>query len=303
MLVTMEQLNLELGHEFRALSADEHRRLLLRDIEHKALSTLKLGFKGKVLDVLDDPNSTSTDIEALKTQIDREVLGRLFDMSNSLYFGNLRVGETASFLDIVMRLGMKQTRTLILALSLFSVTKDRELRVYAARAFATLMLARMFATEAGYRKDVQERLELGGLMFEIGKVVMFVYKKYHARFHLKDEFIDAHHHEIGVKVIEKFNMPGFLKGIISERRLAFDEESYGVAGIVYLMNCAVDDTFKRYGKFVVSAPPSGVEKLGPAGCAAILREQFAALGIGDLIEVLEPGRRPRSSTVDTRSAF
>ena len=293
MLITMEQLNLALGHEFRALSPEEFRRLLLLDIEQKALKGLKLGLKGKVLDVLDDPNSTKNDIEALKTQIDREVLGRLFEMSNSLYFGKLRVGETVSFLDIVMRLGMKQTRTLILALSFFSVTKDRELHVFAARAFATLMLCRMLATEAGYRKDVQEKLELGGMMFEIGRVVMFLYRKYHARFTLRDEFIDAHHHEIGLKVVEIYNLPGFLKEILSERRLTFDDESFGPAGIVFMVNSAVDATFRRYGKLVITAEGrGGVERIGSSTCGSILLEQFTALGLGDMIAALDSGAAP-----------
>lgn len=285
----MEQLGLDLGHDFREITPEELRRRILADIEQKALISMKLGFKSRVLDVLDDPDATASQIEALKTLIDRDVLMRLYEMSNALYFGKLRVGETISFLDIVMRLGMKQTRTLILALSFFSVTKDHELRVLAARSFATLMLCRMVATEAGYRKDVQERLELGGLMYEIGKVVMFLYRNYHARFDITDEFIEANHYEMGLSILERFNLPVFLKEVFTERRMSFDDESFGVPGIIFMVNGAVDATFRRYGKFLVSAPVASSERFAASTFGTVMLEQFGALGLGDLIEVVTPG--------------
>lgn len=288
MLVIVEQLRLELGGEFREITPEEQRRMLLRDMERRVLMDLRLGFRSKVLDVLEDPDAKANEIESLKSLIDKEILMRLFDMSNAFYFGKLRVGDTVSFFDITMRLGMKQTKILILALSFFSVTKDRELRLLAARAFATLMFCRILSVEANYKKEIQEKLELGGLMYEIGKVVMFLYRKYHARFPIRDEFIEAHHHAIGLKVVDKFRLPGFLKEIMIERHIRLDEESFGIPGIIYMVNSMVDQSFRRYGKLILTAPSAGPEKYGASTCGSVILEQFTALGFGDLVEIHPP---------------
>jgi len=94
---------------------------ILKDIEEKVLETIHLGFDLKCLEILDDEEASSDQIELVKEKLNQELLIRLFGRANSVYYGQLRKREISTFLAVVLRLGMAYTRTFIIASSLFSL--------------------------------------------------------------------------------------------------------------------------------------------------------------------------------------
>lgn len=260
---------------------------LLADIENKVVEDLKLGFDPGVLEVLDDPNSSSRQIEDLKNLISPDIVARMFSMSNSTYIGSLRSGDVSTFYDIVIRLGMSQSKVVTLALSLFSITQDRELKEMSARAFATMLMARQLSTEMGYRRDVSEKAELCGLLYEIGRIVMFLYKKYHGGESIDEGFVERNHHRMGIKIIEKFKLPEFMKEIMDTRHFRFEDDSMHLASVVMLAHSVVDNSFKTSGKFVIQSPMPVEGGARSVTVGSMFREQFDAMGLGEYLEVIE----------------
>ncbi len=151
----------------------DREREILDAIDTKVLSGLDLGFDPEVLQTLENVDANEREIEMLKAKISEEVLSRLFNIANSVHYGHLRKGKVDNFYQVVSRLGMSFTRTLIVALALFSLVRSREAEIVFARSFAVSVLGgKILARELGLREDDAKKVELGGLLSEIGKVIM-----------------------------------------------------------------------------------------------------------------------------------
>ena len=96
----------------------DREREILDAIDTKVLSGLDLGFDPEVLQTLENVDANEREIEMLKAKISEEVLSRLFNIANSVHYGHLRKGKVDNFYQVVSRLGMSFTRTLIVALAL-----------------------------------------------------------------------------------------------------------------------------------------------------------------------------------------
>ncbi len=154
----------------------EKANLILADIEDKILNKVNLGFDPVVLDVLNNPDASEREIELLKARIGDEILARLLGIANSAYYGQLRKGTVDTFYKVVSRLGMDFARVLIIFLAIAAPSKDKEVKTIYAKSFATSILGgKLLAKEFGLRDNDAKKVELGGLLLEIGKIIIAIY--------------------------------------------------------------------------------------------------------------------------------
>ncbi len=145
----------------------------LKDIYEKIISTLNLGFDPSVLIVLDNEDAHQQEIERIKFRIKENIVARLMARANSVVlFGKIKAGDASSFTKVVLRMGMKTAKIYILALALFLL--DPALEPLAAKSFSRAILGRLLAEELGFKSTMAERVEMGGLLLEIGRIPMIL---------------------------------------------------------------------------------------------------------------------------------
>ncbi len=164
--------------------------LILSDIEDKIFNKINFGFDPEVLDVLNNHDASEREIELLKAKIGDDLLARLFGVANSAYYGQLKRGTVDTFYKVVSRLGMDFARVLIIFLAFAAVSKNKEIKTIFAKSFATSIVGgKLLAKEFGLRDNDAKKVELAGLLLEIGKIIIALYKSLH-----KDAYEEA---EIG----------------------------------------------------------------------------------------------------------
>ncbi len=264
---------------------------ILSDIEDKILNAVNLGFDHEVLTVLDDSDASEKEIELLKGKIGDDILFRLFNIANSVYYGQLRRGPVDTFYKVVSRLGMDFARVLIIFLAFASLSKDKDVRIIFARSFATSILGgKVLAKEFGLRDGDARKVELGGLLLEIGKIIIALYRSLYQDAYkeseIGEEFISQHHSCLGMKIIEKYELPEFLKEMVSTDCITLETELMSLSGIVMLAYSIVDLSFRRFGnKLVIASPMPDPDGMVVHTTGAVIEETFKAVGLAGYIEV------------------
>jgi len=252
------------------------------------LENIDLEFDFKVLDVLEDETATPVKIEQLKDKLGPMVSARLFGIANSVHYGKQRSGNITKFIDVVKHLGSDTTRTTAIFVALLSLAKSDEIRTVFARNFATSKLAELFAARLDVKGDEKSTVTLGGLFVEIGRAFMMLYAEKES-YQYKAGFIDRHQAYVGVKVIEKFELPESLIQIIDHPCFTFVKKNgLALSAIVDMAHAVVNECFARHGKLRIQSPmpdPQGLVYSSTMG--SILKEQFNVMGIGGYIEVRE----------------
>ena len=270
----------------------EKAQQILLDIEDKILNRVNLGFDPEVLDLLNNPDASERQIELLKAKIGDEILAKLFSIANSVYYGQLKRGPVDTFYKVVSRLGMDFTRVLIIFLAFAALSKDKEVKIIFAKSFATSLLGgRILAKEFGLRDNDAKKVELGGLLLEIGKIIIAIYRSLYnddyEQAEIEEDFISQYHSLLGLKIVDKFKLPEFLKDMISTECLTLETELISLSGIVIVAYSIVDSSFRRFGnKLVIASPmpdPNGtvVHTIG-----AVVDETFKAVGLSGYIEII-----------------
>jgi hypothetical protein len=265
------------------------------DLVIKIEKAMMESIHGRLLDpdifaILDDPDASRKVIESLKSRIAPDICLRLFNLANAIYFGSLRRGEIDSFFDVVIHLGMHQTKALIFTLALYQYGKgDPEVETVFARSFATSVMARMLALQMGFREQAAHRAELAGLLMDIGRTVMLVYRKFAAPQEdgIDDEFIDAYHPYLGERIVARFNLPEYVKTVILARTVILEEDFISLPGVVYLAYENVRSSFDRYDNRLVircqvPKPATDVSRT----LEAILRDKFRAAGLDQYLHII-----------------
>ena len=267
---------------------------ILQDIEEKILNNLNLGFDPEVLAVLSEPDASESEIEMLKSKIGDEILARLFGIANSIYFGHLRRGTVDTFYKVVSRLGMESARILIIFLAFAALSKDKEVLTACAKSSATSIVGgKILAEELGLREDDARRVEIGGLFFEIGRVIIALYRSLYRddyeQAEIGEDFINEYQSYFGLKIVERFNLPDLLKDMISTKFLTLEKELISLSGIVMIAHSMVDLSFRRFGnKLVLSSPMPDPEGKIVHTIGAVIEETFKAAGLGGYIEIHRP---------------
>lgn len=266
--------------------------LILSDIEDKIFNKINFGFDPEVLDVLNNHDASEQKIELLKTKIGDELLVRLFGIANSAYYGPLKKGSVDTLYKVVSRLGMDFARVLIIFLAFAAVSKNKEIKTIFAKSFATSIVGgKILAKEFGLRDNDAKKVELGGLLLEIGKIIFALYRSLHKDAYeeaeIGEEFISQYHSSLGVKIIEKYELPEFLKEMISTDCLTLEKELISLSGIVMLAYSIVDLSFRRFGnKLVIASPMPDPDGMVVHTTGAVVQETFRAVGFGEYIEVI-----------------
>lgn len=271
---------------------DEKANLILADIEDKIFDKVNLGFDPEVLDVLDNPDVSDREIELLKSKIGDDIMVRLFGVANSVHYGQLRRGSVDTFYKVVSRLGMDFTRVLIIFLAFAALSKDKEVKIIFAKSFATSILGgKILAKEFGLRDNDAKKVELGGLLLELGKIIIAVYRSLYndeyEQAEIGENFISANHSYLGIKIIDKFKLPEFLKEMMSAECLTLEKELISLSGIVTVAYSVVDLSFRRFGnKLIIASPMPDPEGTVVHTIGAVIYDTFKAVGLGEYIEII-----------------
>jgi len=171
-----------------------------------------------------------------------------------------------------------------------------------AKSTATSIVGgRILAEEFGLKENEARKVEIAGLFFEMGRVIFALYKSLHKEDYEKagigEDFIAEHQSYFGLKIVEKFNLPEFLKDIISTKYLTLEAELLSLAGIVMIANSTVDMSFRRFGnKLVIVSPMPDPEGKIVHTIGAVIEEIFKAVGLRGYIEIHKPPEPDQKSS-------
>ncbi|MBN1380640.1 MAG: HDOD domain-containing protein [Deltaproteobacteria bacterium] len=270
--------------------------LILSDIAEKIFNEVSLGFDPEVFDVLDNLDSTEQQIEFLKVKIGEDILARLFGIANSVYFGQLKRGKVDTFYEVITRLGMDLTKLIIIFMSMAALSKDEEVKIIFARSFATSILAsKLIANECGLTYEDTKKVEIGGLLLEIGKIMIVVYRSLYPDDYkqagIDESFVTEHHTTLGLMFIEKYNFSENLKDIISAKYLTLGQKLVKLSSIVLIAHTLVDHSFRNFhNKLIIASPLPDPDGNITYTTGWAIESMFKAVGLSKHIKLLNPSQ-------------
>ena len=257
---------------------------ILKDIYEKIIETLSLGIDPSVLIVLDNEDAQQQDIERIKFSVRENIIARLMAHANSVVmFGKIKSGDASSFTKIVLRMGMRTTKIYILALAHFLL--DPALEPLAAKSFSRAILGRLLAEELGFKSTAVERVEMGGLLLEIGRIPAILYEIKESTT-LDERFVSTYHPLLGLLIIRKHALPDYLEEYLLHNHLTFLHRSLSPCGVIDLADLVVRESFLRYGKFIIQSPMPDATIESTFGSKIL--DQFSAIGYRKYVEVRLP---------------
>ncbi len=258
---------------------------LVKEIEEKVLKKLDVGFDLEVLQVLGREDAGRREIEALKELLSPGIMLRLFGMGNSSHYGRLGTGRFTSFFDVVLRLGMEPTKIYIIALSLFSIRPENEFKIVAARSYATSILGRFIARQLRMKEEDVKKVELGGLFLEIGDIFLHLYRIQEQK-DLNREFIERFRPMMGLKAVDLFGLPDFLRETITASHFHMRTNSFSISSIVQMANAVVADHFQRHGKMVLQSPVPDADGIVTGTQGFAMANEMDTVGLGAYLEII-----------------
>jgi hypothetical protein len=268
---------------------------ILDIIEEKMLDEETLGFSPEVLAILDNVEASNNEIEVLKFRISQDILMRIFNIANSVYYGSLKKGSIHTFYEVVTRLGMSHTKALIIILALQLLARDdEEIEAIFARSFASSVIGKILAQQFGMREDSAKEVELGGLFSEIGRMIIHVYKKLHAPNdeRIDEIFIGKYHPYLTERIIDVFALPDYLKTMIFHEGVVVEANYITLSGITQLAVQFVSASFRNYNNHLVIEPlplPSGHDQT--MSLDNIIEAQFNAVGLNRYLRTVRKRER------------
>ena len=155
-------------------------------------------------------------------QSDQSLAIKVLNLANSPFFSGLR--RISSVEEAIIRVGMKEIFVLVVTLAQRNLyrTKDKEyasfMKMLWEHALGTATASRWLSKRMN-RKDEEETLFIGGLLHDIGKLVLFkivqdIQKEEHepkVEFSksLIEEMFDSLHPAVGATLLEKQRLPEF----------------------------------------------------------------------------------------------
>jgi HD-GYP domain-containing protein (c-di-GMP phosphodiesterase class II) len=253
----------------------------------QSLDELDLSFDIEELNILDDENAKPRDIEALKENLGATVSTRLFSLANSTHFARISSGKITKFTDVITRLGTEFTRATAIFIVSHELAITDRMKLVIARNFATSKLAEIIAYQMKLSIPDRNTVILGGLFIEIGKLIMLLYA-HNEEIELDEDFIQEYHSSIGIRVIEKFELPVPLKEIIHHSHFTFvKKNSFALSALTDMAYRVVDESFNKHGKLIVeSAMPDPDGILYNSTVGSMILSQFQLMGLGAYVQVV-----------------
>jgi hypothetical protein len=165
-------------------------------------------------------------------------------------------------------------------------------QLFFAKNFATSILGgRILANEFGLRDNDEKKVDLGGLLLEIGKIIIAIYRSLYnddyEQAAIGEDFISQYHSLLDVKFIDKFKLPEFLKDMISTECLTLETELISLSGIVMMVYSIVDLSFRKFGnKLVIASPMPDPDVTVVHTIGAVVEDTFKAVGLAGYIEII-----------------
>jgi len=281
----MESLIAELKRE--VAEADRAR---LADIYEKVIENLNLGFDPSVLIVLDNEDAHQQEIERIKFKIKENIVARLMARANSVVmFGKIKSGDASSFTKVVLRMGMKTAKIYILALALFLL--DPALEPLAAKSFSRAILGRILAEELGFKSTAVERVEMGSLLLEIGRIPAILYEIQEST-SLDENFVSTWHPLLGLALLRKYELPDYLEETLLHNHFSFLHRSLSPLAVIDLADLVVRQSFSKHGKLIVESPLPDATIDSTLGSSIL--DQFSSIGYRKYVDVRLPPDKGRS---------
>lgn len=265
-------------------SQDERYIELSAAIEDYLMGKENFGIDPRIFQILDNADSSESEIAGIEKMIDVNIAVRLRNMANSAYYGMMRRGEVNNFNDVITALGMRPSKQFIMAISLFSRLGE-EYKHLEIESFATSLFAKMIAEQMSLIQSAKEKAEIGGLFLNVGKLVIAMYETKH-RIKIEPSFVENYHRIFAVKIIEKFNLPEFLETIITEERLKLDHNSFSIQGIVYLAQSLVEKIIRKHGIIEIKSPMPELKDNLEVTIGSIMADYFSLIGMGKYLKVI-----------------
>lgn len=264
-------------------------------IETTLMKESVLGFNPAILALLDNIESGRRDIENMKSHLGPDVFNYLFSLADSAYHGSMKAGTVKHFFDVVNRLGMQYVKVQILLFTLKrSARGDDDAELLFARNIAASILGRILARGFGFRDDAARQVELGCLLSRIGALMMIIYRNNFTSpdVAVTDAFIEDHHMELTERIIERFQLPDYLRDMVLTDYFILERRGISLSAIVNLAVCFVECSFKKFAnKLVIRCPLPSDEDLSAPSLGKIMEEQFAAAGFRRYIEIVTEAPR------------
>lgn len=281
-------------------SPDEKKNLeLVAKIQGEIIQKFGLGFDVEVLNVLDDIDSSEMEIEALTGRMDSGIVARLSRMAEAVHFGQSRVGGVRNFYQVVSRLGMEYTKSMIVFFALLNLSKSKRIEKMLAAGFAASVIGgKIISKDLDLRREAAAGVEIGALLKDIGRIMITLYEdKCGQREDFiapTEEFISSHQSRIGIMFVDHYGLPAVLKEIIAEDTFSCDVDTISIAGIVNMAHAVVEASFRRHGKLVMKSPMPDPGGIITQSFGSVAEDYFRAAGLLGYLQVLRvPGsRRP-----------
>lgn len=183
----------------------------------------------KVLETIGDENTTISDLSEI-IEKDQTISARVLKIANSALYG-LRQ-EVTSIHHALLILGFKTIRSLVLSVSTRSLYKQFGIKekIIWDHSVGAAISARLISEGLG--SDVEDAAFIGGLMHDIGKVVlnnetgdafseviMKIYNDGVDSIEAEEEMYGYNHSDIGAEVAGKWGFPSRLVKTISNHHL------------------------------------------------------------------------------------
>ena len=187
---------------------------------------------------------------------------------------------------------MDFTKLIIIFIALTNLSNDDETKIIFARSFAISIIAtKLLANECGLTHEDAKQVEIGGLLLEIGKIMIAVYKSIYPDEYeqagIDDDFVSCYHSLLGVKFIDHFKLSEKLKALVSAKCVTLGQKLITLSGIVMVAHSIVDDSFRKFhNKLVIASPMPDREGKVIYTTGWAIEGMFRAAGLSRHIEII-----------------
>jgi HD-like signal output (HDOD) protein len=257
---------------------------LIQRIENHIMNVENFGIDPRIFQILDNVDSTETEIAGIEKMIDSNLAVRLRNMADSVYYGMQRRGRLKSFYHVITSTGMQPAKLFIIAMTLFNRLNSKH-KILEVESFATSLFARIIAEQMTLRVTVREQAEVGGLFLNLGKVAIGTYETAEM-VDLDPDFVSKHHRQFALTIIETFMLPDYLKELILENQIILQKNSLSVQGIIYLAQSLVEKNICDHGLIAIKSPMPEIQDNLETTLGLKISQYFGMIGLGSYLKIL-----------------
>ena len=270
---------------------------ILQEVEGQ-LDAMHLGFSLTAEDqaILDRPHLASKHaILDLEDRLPVDVRNDLFRIANSPLYAKAGMRKAEDFWEVTSILGLENIKAYICSSALFgTATTNKDIVDLKNKSLATAGLSMAIVHNVlGIDRESMPKVQLCSLVSEFGKIPFFLYRQKHADDPaitelMTEDFINAYHGKFGLLMIERFNLPDYLKDLFNKKTLIFFEDAheFSITTIVRMAKLLVRDSFKHHVKLVLTSVVDDRYGVISGSVGTEIQVFFDSLGIGHLLEII-----------------